>query len=323
MDRISQKPRYTASRVVFTSFIVDFTDLVVNLVAAILTGSAVIFAETLQGATNLLASLFLIIGVKASRRRKDTVHQFGYGRDLYFWTFLAALVILIATGIPSMLIGIERFINPHIVENLPLAFAVLTFAVITNSYALSISTRRLLSGSGITEIWKAFLRNPQVETKVAFLLDAMGLSAALSGIVSLAIYEIGGDIRFDGFGAAIIGFITIVLSLVLIVSLRDFIIGKSATPGDQRKIKEVLEAHKEVQKVLGLRTVYFGPGTILIDCEIYLVNTLDIKKIELLIDELEDQIKRKVPEARFIQIEVETPELVKKEHKIERPPKDY
>src|SRR3990167_6734629 len=134
MTQITQKPPFTARRVVLTSFVVDFTDLVVNLIIAVLTGSAIILAETLQGATNLLASLFLIVGVKASRRKKDRVHQFGYGRDLYFWTFLAALVILLATGIPSMLIGIERFINPHVVENITLAFAVLVFAVATNTY---------------------------------------------------------------------------------------------------------------------------------------------------------------------------------------------
>lgn len=315
--------KITARRVVVTSFIVDALDLVINLAVAILTGSAVILSETLQGATNLISSVMLILGVRQSLQKRDETHQFGHGRDLYFWTLLSVIIILVATGTPSILIGLQRIKEPQIVENINLAFLVLGFAIVTNSYALSVSTKRMLVDKKLKDTIKMFMENPRVETKGAFLLDLMGLFSAVFGLVSLIIYKISGNIIFDGIGAVAIGVITVTLSFLSIVSIRDLLVGKSVPREMEEKIRKEIAAHKEIRKILDLRTMYMGPDNIMISTDIYLKETLTTKEIEKLVDKLQTHLQEKIPEAKFIQIETETPEVDKKEKMIEDAPEEY
>ncbi|MBL7159076.1 cation transporter [Candidatus Microgenomates bacterium] len=81
----------TSEKVVKVSFFVDITDVLINLLVAIISGSVIMLSQALQGSADLLASGLLIFGVKKSKGLADRKHPFGYGREVYFWTFLSAL----------------------------------------------------------------------------------------------------------------------------------------------------------------------------------------------------------------------------------------
>src|SRR5688572_18870766 len=136
--------RVSSAKAVTTSFFVDLCDIAINVIVMIFTGSVVMLAESLEGATDLVASGLLLIGLRISKRRRNKLHPFGHGKALFFWTLISAIVMLIFGASSSIYFGVQRFIHPTEITKLHWAYGALCISIITNGYALSLSTRRLL-----------------------------------------------------------------------------------------------------------------------------------------------------------------------------------
>ena len=303
------RKQISSSRVVTTSFLVSLLDISLNTIVALISGSVVILSQALQGLADLISAGFLIIGVKNSKRKADQVHPFGYGREVYFWTFLSGLVTFTITATASFYFGFKRFLNPEPLENLTLAFLTLIFALITIGDSMSLSLRRLLGKARLSKLKNIFVNSSLLATKKAFVLDLMGTTAPILGIASLILYRYTGDLRFDGIGAMIIGITMGCLSLFILKSTKDLLVGQSALPETESQIKKAAESFHNVIEVLELKTLLIGPKKILVSMEIHLADKLTTDDIEKLIDNIEKKIKDIVPEAVSIHIELETPDV--------------
>jgi divalent metal cation (Fe/Co/Zn/Cd) transporter len=135
----------------------------------------------------------------------------------------------------------------------------------------------------------------------------MGASASLIGIISLAIYILTGDIRFDGLGAMIIGIVLAIFSLFLVTGIRELLIGKRASMETEAKIKEAALEVDEVEDVLGIKTLHIGTERLLVDLDVHMQSRLGTRELEKLIDKIKGKIREKVPSAKYIQVELETP----------------
>ncbi len=298
--------RPSATRVIVTSFLVDFIDVATSLIVAVITGSVVMIAEALQGLADLAASGFLLIGLIRSRKPSDQQHPFGYGRELYFWTMLSGVLILGVTSTMSIYFGWQRINNPLPIYNINIAFVVLGLSALTNGYALSLSARRLLKGRSVLRIRKIFVNSSLIETKTAFVLDLMGALAAIFGFLSLVFYQISGNLLFDGLGAVAIGTLLAIFGVVLIIPIRELIIGQSASEEVESKIREATLMQPEVKEVLDLKTIHIGSEKLLVNAEVNLKSNLTTKDIEGIIDRIKANIKKEVPSVKHIQVEVET-----------------
>lgn len=199
----------TAKRVILTSFFVDLLDIAVNLYVAFITGSVVMLAELLQGISDLIASGLLLIGLK--RPKKETA----------FWTLVSAFIMLGLASSLSIYFGVKRFQNPEEITHIPLAYASLVIGFISNSYAFFLSAKRIVKGGSFFSLLSAFRDSKFIMTKNTFVLDLMGASAALVGLVALIFYHTSGEMRFDGLGAIGIGVILALLSLNLILNIKN------------------------------------------------------------------------------------------------------
>ena len=306
---LKKHQKITSERVVLISFIVDILDVVIGIIVTILSGSVVMISQTLEGVADLLATGLLLLGVKRSKRPSTRKHPFGHGRELYFWTFLAALLTFIITAGASFYLGLKRFLYPEPVTNIGLACLVLLVTIFTNGYATSLSLKRLLRKKSISNLWSVFNRSAFIETKTTLVLDVMGTTASILGLVSLVLYVKTGDLRFDGLGAMAIGVTLAILVLFIIKGAKDLLVGQAALPETEEKIIKTAELFPTVEKVLDLRTLHIGTGRLLVNMEVHLINKLTTDEIELLIDNIKNEIKKDVPQATDIQIELETPDI--------------
>src|SRR5688500_3193862 len=169
----------SAKRTIMTSFLVDGIDIGLNVSMMIVTGSVVLLAEALEGGSDMLASGLLWIGLGISKRRPDKSHAFGFGKALFSWTLLSAMIMLVFGAGLSFYFGLKRFLEPHAIEYIGLAYLALSISIITNGYALSIATRRLLHKQPLKKLWHVFINSTHVETKNTFILDLTGTSAAV------------------------------------------------------------------------------------------------------------------------------------------------
>lgn len=302
-----KKQTISAKRVVVTSFLVDVLDILLSLFVAVLSGSVVMLTQVLEGISDLISSGFLLVGLVKSRQKADRVHPFGYGREIYFWTLLAALVMFGITSTFSIYLGYKRFIVPEPIHNLTFAFFVLFLTLGTNGYAFLLSYKRLLKKRRHIDIVKIFYKSSLVETKTTFILDLMGTTASFLGILALGVYAVTGDLRFDGLGAMLMGTVLALFSFLLIAGIRDLLIGKSASLATESRIKKAAMEIPEVKNILGIKTLHIGSEKLLVNLDVHLQSKLTTRQIEKLIDDVKEAIREKVPSAKHIQVELETP----------------
>lgn len=295
-------------RVVATSFFVDLLDVVLNLVVAILTGSVVMLSEFFQGVADLTAAGFLLVGQNRAKIKADTMHPFGHGKEIYFWTLISAVIMMTLTSAASFYFGLNRFLHPQQISHIQLGFGALLIAVATNGYALSLSVRKLLRGRSLRRLPQVFLNSDKVATKNAAVLDLMGSAAALFGLLSLGLYHLTGEARLDGIGAMVIGVATAVLSFILIGGVKGFLVGQKASSRMESEIKNAALSVREVQQVLDLRTMQVGADKLLVNMEVHMQDRLTTDELEALIDKIKRRVRRKVPTIQHIQVELETPE---------------
>ena len=306
MDKQKESSPISVKKVLATSFFVDVTDVILGIILTIVTGSVVMLSQTLEGIADLLSSALLLFGLEKSKKKADSQHPLGHGREVYFWTLISALIMLSVTSTFTFYFGLERFLNPKNLENTFYAYAVLIFTIITNSYALSLSLRKLKGRRSINKIWQSFLNSSLIETKTAFILDLMGTSASVLGLIALFFYALTNNAQFDGLGAMVIGVIMAVLSIMLLAAIKDFLIGKSVSIQTIDVIKKATGRVKDVISIQDLKATHMGSENIMINLEVNANQNLKTEQLEKLIDDVKQEIIKDLPQASHIQVELES-----------------
>lgn len=301
------KPKISADRAVLTSLFVDFLDIIANAIVAIITGSVVMLAETIQGVADTASVGFVYLGLKRSRRPANENFQFGHGKALYIWTFVAGIIMFGVTSVLVFYFGLKRLLNPEEISHIYIAIIVLILFVFSNGYSLSVGYRRIMQGKKKYNFIKIFKQSMLVETKTTFVLDLIGTTAALIGLFALLAYKITGNLAFDGLGAMAIGFTLAFLTLFLLNNTRQLLIGKRASRELEKKIIKSINSFKNVNAVLDLKTMNIGLNKILVNAEVNVNPNLKTLQIEKLMDNIKEKVQKANPEVVHIQIELETP----------------
>ena len=283
----------SSRRVLTVSFLVDVFDVVSNLVVAILTGSAVVFSEMAQGLADSTGSALLVIGERRSRRPGDSTHPFGYGREAFFWGLLSAVAMLVIGAGLSAWRGYQQLVDPSPLETPLLAIGVVALAVLTNSYAVNLSLRKLRSGYG--SIREAFRNMDQPLVKSALLRDVIGTFTSIVGLIALALYQILDQLIFDALGALVAAVMMVVASIALMMQARALITGQALPDATLRRLRTVVLDTDGVEAVNHLAAVYSGSSEVLLDADLDLVEDLDTAQIETLLDVVEKRARSVVP----------------------------
>jgi cation diffusion facilitator family transporter len=296
----------STKRVLLTSFAVDAVDFLTNILVAIITGSAVMLVEAMQGLADLTSVFLLILGFKRSHRRANKRHPYGFGKEQYFWAVVSAFIILIITASLSFYFGYQEFKHPTPVKVLWLAYFMLLVGMCTNGYAFYISSKKLLSGRPVKNLVRIFFESSQVGPRTTAVLDFTGFCAALFGFIALVMYGITGDGRWDGIGAMVMAATLAVLAVFLLAGARSLIVGQSAPPELEDKITHTAESVPEVQKILGLQTMLLGSDSVLVNIEVHLKNGLTTDQVENIVDTVQKNIQA-LGKKFIVHVEIEKP----------------
>jgi divalent metal cation (Fe/Co/Zn/Cd) transporter len=182
---------------------------------------------------------------------------------------MGGVVMFVLTATLSIWFGVQRFLHPHPITHIWLAGFALVLGLVTNLYAFSLSLRRLRGAHVGPSMWHRFRHSSLVETKTTLVLDMLGTIASVFGLMALGLYVITGRAEFDGLGSIMIGVATAVLAAMLISSVKDLLVGRSATNDIEVRIREAALEISEVQRVLDLRTMYLGSERLLVNLEVH------------------------------------------------------
>ena len=282
---------------------------VLKFVAAVITGSSGLMAEALHSLADTTNQIFLLLGLRFYKRPASQKHPFGYGKERFFWSFIAAIFIFGVGATYALYEGYEKLRHPHAPENLQWAYWVLgiSFVLEAASIALAIWQEvREAHHEGLT--FREYLRESKDPTAKTVIFED---SAALVGIViaALGIYLTehhagpSGGAYWDGMASMAIGVVLAIVAFVLARSSRGLLLGEAATQKSVAAIREAIESHPNVNEVVELLTMHLAPKEILINAHVNLRDDLETDGIERTILEIEELIKRAEPKADKIFLE--------------------
>jgi cation diffusion facilitator family transporter len=295
-------------RVVAVSLLVDVFDIVSNLVVALFTGSAVIFAEMAQGMADAIGSLLLVIGERRSRLPGDDDYPAGHTREVFFWALLSALVLLVVGSGLSFSRGYSQWVQREVLENPWMALGILTVSVTTNGYAARQSYLRL-GGAGLG-VWKAFRSESQPLVKTAFLQDTLGTLSSVMGLFSLGLYFLFDKSPiFDAVGAMAAAALMVVFGVILVVQMHHFITGRPVPLALRNRFRSAAQDLDGVVRVNALTATFSGSVEIVLEADLDLSETLNTVQIEALLDELQAAMRRVDGRVGKVRVDLNSPTL--------------
>lgn len=290
---------------------------ITKLIAAFITGSAAMWAETYHSASDTFNQILILFGIKTSTKAASHQHQFGHGRELFFWSFIVATMIFGISGILSLEQGASSlFSEAHKIKDPQISYIILAIAFGFEANALRVALKqftREIREKGEKVNFGTMVEHFKESKDIALLTVIVEDSAALLGILVAAIgiflSDITGNAVYDAIASLIIGGILMFFAFFLAKENRGLLIGESVTNREYKKIVKSIQEIPEVNKLITMRTMHLGPEDILVGVQVNLIDGLDTDKIESVTDAIEQKIMLIIPNTNrehiFVEIERE------------------
>lgn len=272
-------------------------------VAAFFTGSGAMLAEAIHSGADCGNQLLLLRGVKEGKKPADARHPLGYGRNVYFWSFMVALLLFSGGGMFSIYEGVHKLQHPEAVENVTLAIVILGFALVLESWATYGNIKELKRRRG-TKPFFAFLK----DTKDSDLVVVFGEnSAAVLGLILASVFivvaKITDDGRWDAAGSIAIGLVLVGVATFLAKEVKSLLIGEQADPLVVAAAEKLVEDDPNVEKLIRIMSIQQGPGEIIVAMKLKFRDGLETKQLVDAINNFEAQLEQRVPEVKWSFIE--------------------
>jgi cation diffusion facilitator family transporter len=269
----------------------------------LITGSSSMLAESVHSVADTSNQGLLLLGQKKAERAADDLHQLGYGRSRYFYSFVVALVLFSLGSLFAIYEGIHKIQHPEELSSPLVAVIILVIAIALEGFSFFTAVResRPLKGQAT---WWGFIRTSRSpELPVVLLEDTgalIGLVLALGGV---GLTMLTGDPVWDGVGTLCIGALLGIIAIILIVEMQSLLIGEGATADEEASILAALVDGDKIERVIHCKTQYLGPEEILVAAKVAVAAGSDIGTIADAIDGAEARVRAAVPAARRIYIE--------------------
>jgi cation diffusion facilitator family transporter len=283
---------------VWIAIAVNASILVLKAFAGIVTGSSVTLAEAAHSLADTVNQGLLRVSLSLAERPPDEEHPFGYGKERFLWSLIASLGIFAAGAVFSFARGLYSILaggsESH--ERFWLLYAVLGYALVAETISWARALRQTAPqarerGLGVV----AFSReSSDPTTKTVLYEDSAALIGVLLAFAGVAAHQLSGDPLPDNLAAMLDGVLLMLVGAGLFRDTKGLVIGESAPADERERIRAVIERHDEVEKVLDLRTMYMGPGTLVVAARIDLRDDVDARRIERLSDEIDCELREEV-----------------------------
>jgi cation diffusion facilitator family transporter len=291
-------------KAILAAFFANLGIAIAKFVGFLITRSAGLLAESIHSLADTGNQGLLMLGGKRARRKPDTEHQFGYGRERYFWAFVVALVLFSVGGLFALYEGIEKIRHPHEVDNLGVAIGILAFAIVLESISLRTAYREAKAHKAPGMSWWRFIRTEkEPELPVVLLEDVgaeTGLVFALTGVLLAHFTE---EPRWDAVGSIAIGVLLVVIAIVLAIEMKGLLVGESATQEDVDRISAALNSSPGVRGVIHMKTQHLGPDEVLVAAKLDVDEALTVRQLANAINTAEASLRAAVPTATLVYLE--------------------
>src|SRR5665648_218888 len=252
-------PQNASTKSILFALLANLGIALTKTVAAIITGSGAMLAESIHSYADCGNQGLLFWGLKATKKRPDKEHPLGYGMEIFFWSFIVALILFSMGGLFSIYEGIHK-LRAHEGLNYPLiAIVVLGVSMVLEAASLYGCLVQIKKVKHNETLWSWYKNSRQSELVIVLSEDTAALLGLSFALLTIVLAVVTGNPVFDAIGSIGIGVLLIIISIVLAVKVKSLLIGQSADAETHAEIITFLEARPEVESILNLITLQLGP----------------------------------------------------------------
>jgi cation diffusion facilitator family transporter len=294
-----------SKRVIYAALVGNGLIAVLKFVAAAFTGSSAMLSEGIHSVVDCGNQGLILFGLHRSKRAPDAKHPFGYGMELYFWTFIVAILIFAVGAGISIYQGIDRLFHPHPIENPLINYVVLLLAMVFEGVAWWIAFKefRLTRGD---RGWIDAVRHSKDPTVFTVLFEdtaaLLGILIAMGGVAGAHLFGVAAS---DGIASILIGTVLAVTAALLAIECKGLLIGESADTEVVEGIRSIFSEDKRIASVNEILSMHLGPTDVLVAASLDFEDNLSSSDVEETITTFEKLIKSAYPSVRRIFIEAQ------------------
>jgi len=281
--------------------------------AAALTGSAAMLAEGVHSVVDTGNQVLLLIGLKRSARPPDEAHPFGYGKEVYFWSFVVALLLFSLGACISVYEGVRHLQHPEPLRDMTANYAVLGLAVIFEGGSWWFGFREFNRRRGGYGVLEAVRHGKDPNLFVVLFEDSAAILGLLAAALGLYLGQVTGDARFDGAASVVIGVILGLTAIWLAAETKGLLIGEPAHPGVIRALREIVASSPVTRHVNEVSTLHMGPEFVLATISVRFDADASAGRIQDEVAAMNRRIKGRFPEIKRVFIEGETEATARRE----------
>ena len=288
------------------ALLANFGIAVTKTVAAAMTGSGSMLAEAIHSYADCANQGLLFLGLKQSKKLAEEEHPLGHGKEIYFWSFIVALMLFSMGGLFSIYEGTHKLSSHEGLKSPMIAIIVLSISIVLESFSLygCITQINKVKRKGVS-LWQWAKNTRQSELAVGLGEDVAALLGLTFALIAILLAMVTRNPVFDALGSIFIGALLLVVSVFLGIKVKGLLVGQSADKETRDEINTLLEKRPEIDEVLNAITLQLGEY-IMVSVKVKMANVETDEQLILNINACEKALKSSNPSIRWVFFEPDT-----------------
>jgi cation diffusion facilitator family transporter len=266
-----------------------------KFVAAAITGSSAMLTEGVHSLVDSTNQVLLLYGRKRARRPADAMHPFGYGRELYFWSFVVAILVFALGAGVSVYEGVIHILDPEPATDPLIAFVVLAIAIALEGYSTLAAKRDFDVALHGRSWWQAIRYSKDAPTIIVLLENGGALVGLGFAAVGLALSLVTHNPFWDGFASVLIGLVLGAIAVLLLYESKSLLIGEGADPEIVEEIRACAAGHQGIVQVQEVLTTHSSPDMVTVIISADFEDTILARDVERIVADIERQVAARFP----------------------------
>lgn len=294
-----------SKKVIYAALIGNSLVSITKFIAASITGSSAMFSEGVHSVVDTGNQVLLLFGLKQAKKPADEEFPFGHGKEIYFWSFVVAILIFALGAGISIYEGVHHVLHPRPIENPLINYIVLGLAIVFEGGALYFAVKEFRRVKGPMGYLEAVHRGKDPSLFVVLFEDTAAMTGLVIAFLGIAIGQATGMAVFDGIASILIGILLGVTAAWLAYETKGLLIGESASKEVRQTIRQIARSLAAVEHVNEVLTMHMGPEFILVNLSVDMKDNLRVGEMEKAVADLDGRIKSKFPEVKRVFVEAE------------------
>lgn len=283
-------------RAIFFALGANFAIFVTKGAAAFVTGSGAMLAETVHSLADCGNQLLLLLGLRQARTPPSPDYPLGYGKVIYFWSFLVAVMLFSVGGMFSLYEGIHKLQHPEPLKQWWWAVGVLVVSIVAEAVSMRACLVEVNKARGSRNLARWFRESRQAELIVIFGEDLAALFGLVLALLAIVMAVVTGNPAWDAIGTLLIGVLLIVVAVFVAIEVKAMLIGQSADPEVHAEMKRFFDERTEIARVFNLITLQLGNDLMVaVKCQLRHAGV----STEEMINTIESDFKRRFPQVKW------------------------